>query len=949
MDSVPARADGLLVGLLGPLEISVGGEPTSLPQSAQRVLLAMLAVSANRVVPAETLISALWQEEYSQQRASNLHAQVYQLRRRLGQLEPGSARIITKPPGYRLVLSVGELDTSEFADIIARARSVTRSSPAVASRLFRQALALWRGPALADVTEACPRLRGEAARLGEQRLTVLEERIDAELAVGQHSSLAAELTGLVAEHPQRDRLRGQLMLALYRSGRQADALEAYREGRRVLRDELGLDPSPQLKDLHQRILAGDPRLASPVADVAPGPWLTGWQHENQIAPRQLPSDMRHFAGREAELKALNELLDQSEESGTTVVITAIGGTAGVGKTTLAVHWAHQIASRFTDGQLYVNLRGYDPAGAPVTPAEAIRGFLDGLEVPPERIPASLDAQAGLYRTLTASRSMLILLDNARDPAQVRPLLPGNANSVVIITSRSSLVGLTATDDAHPVPLDLLTDDEARQLLVRRLGPERIALDPGAASRLITLCARLPLALSIIAARAAVAPRLPLAALAAKLHSARDRLDVLDTGDHATSLRAVFSWSCKQLTESGTRMFHLIGIHAVPDITVPAAASLAAMTTQQASRALAELTAAHLIREYVPGRYAVHDLLRTYATEQANAEEHGADHRAANLRALDHYLHTACAADHLLLPGLVPITLDPPQPGVTLNHFASAEQALTWFQADHQVLLAAITLAAGLGFDTHVWQIPWAMAHYLDRLGHVHDWIATHETALGAAGRLGDHVGIGWTHHRLGQACSRLGHYEDATAHHYQALIHFRTSGNLTGLAAAHMGLNFALRFQGRDHEAQHHAQRALGISRQAGDRFTEALSLHMVGWFYVRLGNPDLGLRCCQQALELHRELGDLAGQAEALDNIGYAHCQVGNYDEAITCYEQAISIRGNVGGRSDQAESLIQLGDTHAASGDLQAAREAWRRALDILGDMHHPGAGRIRAELRG
>lgn len=470
----PHETGTLVVGLLGPVDVQVSGTAAGISQPGLKVLLAMLALSANHVVPVSTLIQALWQEDASRQREKNLHVQVHLLRRRLAELEPGrgTSRIVTAPPGYLLLIGDGELDVESFASLARRGRVLAGAGdPAAASEVLGQALDLWRGPALGDVAYSSPRLEAEAAGLEEQRLAVLEDKADADLAAGRHSYLAGYLPAMIAQFPLRERLRGQLMLALYRCGRQGDALGAYRDARQVLADELGLDPGAQLQALHQQILTADARLASspphagqpgdsarisPAAVPAarepvgrgeavvpgqrgqpagsPGPpgaglpaivvprQPPGETRQPPVVPRQLPAGTRHFAGRRAELAELDAVLREADEATAVIVIT---GTGGVGKTALALHWAHRVARRYPDGQLHVNLRGYDPSGAPVSAAECLRGLLDGLGVPRERIPDSVEARAGLYRSVLARR-MLILLDNASDADHVRPLLPGSA-------------------------------------------------------------------------------------------------------------------------------------------------------------------------------------------------------------------------------------------------------------------------------------------------------------------------------------------------------------------------------------------------------------------------------------------------------------------------------------------------------------------------------------------
>jgi DNA-binding SARP family transcriptional activator len=965
-----------VVTLLGPVDVFVDGSAAGISQPGLRILLAMLALSANKVVPVSALIDALWQEDASRQREKNLHVQVHLLRRRLAELEPGrtTSRIVTAPPGYTLSLGDGELDAQVFATLARHGRLLLQGGKAVAAaQQLGRALHLWRGPALGDVADACPRLAADAAGLEEQRVAVVEDHADAELAAGHHTDVAYQLPALIAQFPLRERLRGQLMLALYRCGRQADALSAYRQAREVLNEELGLDPGPALKTLQQQILAADPRLDQPAtpAEVAvpparlPGPDADDWPAAAQppgqpdlvssepeeapaapVMPRQLPADVRHFAGRDTELLELDGLLAEAAATAAAKVIV-ITGTAGVGKTALALHWAHGAAARFPDGQLHINLRGYHPSGVPLASDEAIRVLLNGLGVSRAQIPDTPLAQAGLYRSLLADRRVLIVLDNARDPDQVRPLLPGGSDSLVLVTSRSSLSGLIADVGACPVPLGLLAERDAEALLAARLGAARTAAEPAAVRQIIRLCARLPLALAITAARAAAQPALPLSALAEELADEQDRLDALDTGEQATSARPVFSWSYRQLTEPAARMFRLLGSHPGPDVSLAAAASLGGAPRPQTRRMLTELASASLLIEHSPGRYVVHDLLHAYAAELPSDPD-GADERGpARERLLDHYLHTAHAGALLLAPLGHPIVLDPPLPGVTAEQLLSHEAALTWFRTELQVLLAAVKLAAAAGLDKHAWQLPWTLRSFLDGQGLWQDWDAVNRIALAAAQRLDDQIGLGWTHHRMAQVCSLSGAIDDGIAHNTQALTHFEEAGNLGGQGSANLGLCISLGRQGAHEAALQHGQQALTLFRTAADQIGEAYMLHLVGLELARLGRVEQGRDHCTQAVELYGELGDPGGLADAWHSLGTVHQQLGENDEAIACFQQALMLSAELSDLWGQAYCLIHVGDTHDAAGDLHAARETWQQALEMLGDLQHPDADRIRGRL--
>jgi tetratricopeptide (TPR) repeat protein/transcriptional regulator with XRE-family HTH domain len=677
---------------------------------------------------------------------------------------------------------------------------------------------------------------------------------------------------------------------------------------------------------------------------APGPAAA------PAVPRQLPAAVAGFIGRAAEIEALTRVLDDaSTGSPGTVMISAIGGTAGVGKTSLALHWAHQVAGRFRDGQLYVNLRGFDPSGVPMTAAEAVRGFLDALGIPPERIPPLPDAQAGLYRSLLASQQILIVLDNARDEQQVRPLLPASPASLVIVTSRSQLPGLAAADGARLLTLDVPTAAEARQMLTAGVGAQRAGAEPDAVSDIADLCGRLPLALAIAAARAAAGPRFPLAALAAELRDAAGRLDALDSGDPAASVRAVFSWSYQQLDPAGARLFRLLGIHPGPDITTYAAASLAATGEPDARRLLRELARAHLITEYIPGRYACHDLLRAYAADQAQATEDGQARDAATGRALDHYLHTANTAALLIAPSRDPVTLPPPRSGVTPEHLAGHAEALAWLEAEHQVLLAAINLAASTRFYDRAWQIPCEMGDFLNRQGQWHELATIQRTAVTAAARVGDTSGQAVSLRNLALACLRLGDYQQAVAHYTASLTLYQRLGDRLGQAKIYQLLGGAAESQGRYTDALSYAEQALRLYQAIGHRRKEAGTLNNIGYAHALLGDYHQARTFSRRALELTAELGQRDIEAYAWDSLGYAEYHLGNLAEAIVSCQRALSLFREFGNLHQQAEVLVHLGDARHAAGEVAQARGAWQQALVIYDDLQQPGADDVRARLAG
>jgi tetratricopeptide (TPR) repeat protein/transcriptional regulator with XRE-family HTH domain len=673
------------------------------------------------------------------------------------------------------------------------------------------------------------------------------------------------------------------------------------------------------------------------------------QRGNTAVPRQLPAAVADFTGRAAELRRLTQILDAAGVGGPgTVVLSAIGGMAGVGKTALALRWAHQAAGRFPDGQLYVNLRGFDPSGTPVTAPEAIRGFLDALGVAPERVPASPEAQAGLYRSLVAGRRMLVLLDNARDEQQVRLLLPASAGTLVLVTSRSQLTGLGAADGARLLSLDVLAPGEATELLAARIGYARAAAEPGAVSEIVNLSACLPLAVAIAAARAATRPSLPLAALADELRDASGRLDALDAGDPAASVRAVFSWSVRHLSQEAAQMFRLLGIHPGPDISVPAAASLAGCGPAEASQRLGELARARLITERVGGRYALHDLVRTYAAEQAQETGSEVERNAAAGRMLDHYLQTAARAAHLLNPSHEPVALAMPSPGTAPEQPADNRQALAWFEEEHRVLLAAITLAVPLGFDVHAWQLPWALAPYLQARGHWQEWAATQRTALAAATRLGDVAAQAVSSRLLAAAYSDLGDYDESAQLFTASLTLYQRLGNRLGEAKVQHNLAALAEGQGRYADVLGHAEQALSLYRAIGDKPSEAAALNNVGWTHCLLGDYEQARALCREALALCTEVGHHWLEGYVWDSLGYAEHHMGNLGEAVACYQRALSLHREAGDRFTEAEALAHLGETCQAAGQPAQARAAWQQALAIFDDLRNSDAAdKVRAML--
>jgi tetratricopeptide (TPR) repeat protein len=709
---------------------------------------------------------------------------------------------------------------------------------------------------------------------------------------------------------------------------------------------LGIEPSSNLQRLHQQILTRDPALLGSSTGAATTIVATR-ERTLTPSPAQLPHALTDFVGRDHEVDHLDESI-QTNGGPPTLIITAIVGTAGLGKTALALHWAHRVKERFPDGQLYVDLRGFDPSAEPMQPATAMRGFLEALGVSPDQIPPDLPGQAAMYRSLMVSRRVLVVLDNARDASQVRPLLPGSSNCAVLVTSRDQLGGLVAVDGARTLPLDVLSTAVSRRLIARRLGQARVDAEPAAVDAIIQSCSQLPLALSVVAARASINPWFSLAQLAHELQAASGTLDSFDGGEQAVDVRAVFSWSYQSLTEPVARLFRQLALTPGPDVSIAAAASLAAVTVAELRPLLGQLARANLIMERAPGRFIMHDLLRAYAMELVLRIDSNDERRAAKLRLLDYYLHTAFHADQLLNTFRDDrIELDPAVAGVSAELFQHHRDALGWFAAERAAVVAATTRAADDGFYAHAWRLAWTLTQFLQRQGNWHEWATVHEVGVWAADQLTEIRPQAVSHAGLGYAYTGMERYGDATVHLLRALQLYEQLGDTTGMAHAHSRLTWALDGQSDYREALRHAEQALELFAQDGHRSGEARALNGVGWFHYRLGDDAAALHFCQRALELQKEIGARYDQADTLDSIARAHHHLGHDDKAVCCYQEAIQLYKEFGHRYHEADELVLLGEVHLTAGRVELARAAWQHAISILNELGHSDADKVRTKL--
>ncbi|MFB7577325.1 BTAD domain-containing putative transcriptional regulator [Streptomyces sp. NPDC056165] len=925
-------------GVLGVITVWRDGVPVDVGHARQRCVLGALLADVEDVVPADVLVDRVWGADAPGPGRQALYGYVSRLRQ---VLSGAGVDIVRDQGGYRLKVPAGSVDVHRFCDLADQARAVPDEEQAAS--LWEEALGLWRGQAYAGVDT--PWFNAQRDFLDRERLAAQLDLADIRLRLGQHDRILAELFAWAEAHPLDERVAGQLVLALYRGGRSADALTRYQKIRRRLAEELGTDPGPQLQHLHHQILTTDPALTtpSPRATTRIGP-------ASAPVPRQLPAPPPFFIGRDRELSHLDRLLESQAERGGTVVISPIGGSGGIGKTWLALHWAHQQQERFPDGQMYADLRGFSPSEEPVPPEVALRMFLDALGADSAQIPTDLDAQAALYRSLVADRRVLIVLDNARDTAQVLPLLPGSPNCTVLVTSRHQLVGLITTHGGTPLTLNVLTDGEAHELLTHHLGPHRIASEPEAAGTLLKHCAGLPLAISILAARATMNPALTLTALAAELQETTPSLDVLDAGEMTANLRAVFAASYHALDTQAADVFRQLALAPGPDISLPAAASLTALPLPRLRTHVHKLQAAHLLQEHIPNRYTCHDLLRAYATELADTFDTDTERSAALGRILDHYVHTAHAADRLLLPHRDPISLTDAADGVSPEQLTTHRQALEWFTRERAPLTAAVEHAALAGSDAHAWQLAWTNITFLTRGELWHDVETVERTALAAATRLGDRSAQAECHRELAYAFARTGRGPEASRALVRALELSTKVSDVLGQAHTHIALGWLHEHQGDQQTAFRHDLTALELFTSLGHRSGRARALNAVGWDHIQLGHHQQAISHCREALALQQELEDERGQAGTWDTLGYAYQQISDYRNAIDCYQHSLELNQALGHRYNEAETLVHLGEAHRATGALNTAQDAWQRAIAILTDAGHHDAelDRIRTMLQ-
>ncbi|MDG4795695.1 BTAD domain-containing putative transcriptional regulator [Micromonospora sp. WMMD1082] len=944
--------------VLGPVQVWRHGVELDIGARQQRLILALLLANAGQPVGIGDIVEALWDQRPPASAVNVVHRYIGALRRLF---EPGLPTrsagrwLLGDAAGYRMRVDTDSLDLLKLRQLTGQARAdelAGRLTEAMST--YEDALSMWRGPTggaseLASYDRlAFSVVDHECADLARQA-TCLALRLD------RVRSVLPVLWRLAEHRPLDEALQAQFLLALSADGQQAEAIALYQNIRRRLADELGVMPGDELSAAYHRILrqsvAGPESSgkAEPPPTAQPGRTLIGRASGlTAVLPAQLPADLPWFTGRDDAQRQTLGLVNSHVMTQASMPVLAIDGIPGIGKTALAIHLAHQLADSYPDGQLYVDLQGFDPDQSVLHPAEALQGFLNALGVPDTDIPASHHARSGLYRSVLAGRRILVVLDNAHSVEQVRPLLPGATGCLVLVTSRKRLTGLATAHGAHLMTLDVLPPEDARNCLILRIGADRTSAAPEAIDEIIERCGRLPLALAMVAARALAHPDHQLADIARELREAQGSLDAFSVDDMANDIRAIFSWSYRMLGARAARLFRLLSLHPGQDITVAAMASLAGVPLGEARLLAGELVRTGLLAEHTLGRFTSHDLIRAYAQELVHLHEDDQARQRAAERLGHHYRQTVYEADLLLTPTMV---LDPPETlqGVVVTRLNDATEAVAWLNADRHVLSAVVQRQLDDGRVATAWRLAISLQRFHQGEGWWHDWAAMARACLLAATSAGDDLGQAHLSRSLAGAEHVLGNHDEAARLLRQSLDLFVGLGLRWEQALVYRNRGQVSVAQESHLDAVAHYERALRIFEALGDLSDQVIVLCCLADAHSCLGRPNVGMDLANRALPIARAMGDLNGQGLCYETLAKCFQAKGDLTASLASWRRAADIYQQTGWRMNSVECLLPQGDASLALGDPDGARAAWQQALELLSHLRVPQVSAIKERLRG
>jgi DNA-binding SARP family transcriptional activator len=946
--------DATYIQLLGRVAFVRDGRAEILPRAQARGVLALLALNAGRVLSLDQVTAAMWAGDEPATARAQVHSAVSSIRRLLAGAQTNDVAAECPPTvvggrfGYELTIDPAAVDALRFEQMVRRDASDAADPTDTAARL-RQALVLWRGEPLLDAAGAF--VDAVRQHLCDRRLIAFDDLAALDLAAGRAAEVVAELAPIIAEYPDHERLRSRLMVALFRSGRQAEALRLFHDYRRWLADRDGLDPGAEITATADAILR-DRLPPSTKPDDVPEPLgRPDPPHESPqsgppvpaaverrpgdrelVRPAGLPAAPTGFVGRARELRWLTE---GTQAGG----VHAIVGTGGVGKTALALHWGHQYRHRFADGQLYINMHGYSSA-RPVTALDALGRFLRAFDVAAEKIPSDVDEAAALYRSVLADRQVLVVLDNVRGAETVRPLLPAGPGCVTLVTSRDGLDALVAADGARRLDLDVLPFGDAIALLAGQLGEARVRAEPTAAAELVSACACLPLALRITAAQLIARPRRRLAKHGQDLRE-DDHLGSLSLGDDpAVSVGATLDTSYHTLPAHVARLYRLLGLSPAADLDRWGLAALSGLPVADVGELVDQLVAAHVVTEVSPDRYALHDLVHAHAAGLASTVETEAQRIDAVTQLIEWYADSAVTANRTFVPAWRPPEWSRTRPPINPRTFGSESQAMAWLDREHSTLVALVHRAAEAGVEPAVLPLVQGQFQYLLRHHRAETMIELNQLNWEVASRTGDDLSAAASAQSLGVGYSLLNRLDEAVPWYARTLELNARLGLEDRVARTHLNIGAIYSDSGQLDQAVHHLQLGLAISRRLEDDFSESHALGNLAYAYHQMRAWDRAEPTFIEAIAVARRAGNRHGECLAESNLGATYVEQARYDEAAPHLEAGLRLAEALEDQLTIARSHLLLGDVELDRGDRRRAYGEWQEALAIFLDLDHPEA---------